>query len=269
MTAIAIIGVASGIATLGDVIISGRESLKVFDKETTVIPVHSDLAASYGNLTSLKLKQLDDKLKTIISGTLLSMARLPDYKWDTIVSSMLQNPLLERLDDSTNPIHRVDIFTKSGTNFFKFDGSPDEGVVREVNAWFEKLISDDDVLKDTRIDIDLMADIVAQTGATIDTFLNFFAKSERHERTMIDVGVLRYPEETMPYFKLYRIKLVAWSDSTRILFYQEDKNGITGEFNCQKFKPRDSVLDEISKEVIAKAVEATDSLADSSVFKNL
>lgn len=52
-----------------------------------------------------------------------------------------------------------------------------------------------------QIDINILADIVATTGATIDSFITFFAKKEHHEKTIVDIGVLRYPDiEKWAYF---------------------------------------------------------------------
>lgn len=72
----------------------------------------------------------------------------------------------------------------------------------QVQAWFTKLIGDDDVLKSTKIDIDTLAKIVASTGATVDSFESFFAKNEHHEKTLIDIGVLRFPDIDHPHFKV-------------------------------------------------------------------
>lgn len=47
-----------------------------------------------------------------------------------------------------------------------------------------------------------MARIVAQSGATIDSFETFWVKTETHEQTMIDIGVLRFPDPDQPYFKV-------------------------------------------------------------------
>ena len=89
-----------------------------------------------------------------------------------------------------------------------------------------------------------MADIVAQSGATITSFEEFFFRTEEHSKDIIDIGVLRYPDLNRPLFhvsrplvrcncvlmqaQIYRIKLYAWSKSTRVLFHQEDSNGIFG-----------------------------------------
>lgn len=91
-----------------------------------------------------------------------------------------------------------------------------------------------------------MAKIVAQIGAILENFETLFAKDEYHEQALIDINVLRFPDVDQPYFKVsqnlylesvrlinmlvqvYRIKLAAWSDSSRNLMHQEDTNGITG-----------------------------------------
>lgn len=63
-------------------------------------------------------------------------------------------------------------------------------------------MSDPDVLNSTKIDINVLAKIVAQTGATVDSFESFFAKEEHHEQTLVDIGVLRFPDIDHPYFKV-------------------------------------------------------------------
>ncbi len=45
-----------------------------------------------------------------------------------------------------------------------------------------------------KFDINVLAEIVATTGAAIDSFLTFFVKFEHHEKTVVDIGVLRYPD---------------------------------------------------------------------------
>jgi len=187
--------------------------------------LHTDLAPSFGTLTKDSIKELDEKLKIMIAVTMKELAKVQDKTWQNVLAAMSQNELLQPDGDE---IARSDQIVKNSSNDFKFDGSPESGIVREVESWFTRLISDDDVLKSTKIDINVLAKIVAQTGATIDSFEAFFGKSEHHSMTVIDVGVLRFPDIDRPFFKLYRLKVVAWSDSTRILFHSEDKNGITG-----------------------------------------
>ena len=69
-------------------------------------------------------------------------------------------------------------------------------------TWFTNLIDDPDVLNSTQIDSKVMADIVAQTGATITSFEDFFFKQEEHSKDIVDIGVLRYPDIDRPYFQV-------------------------------------------------------------------
>jgi hypothetical protein len=49
-----------------------------------------------------------------------------------------------------------------------------------------------------------LAGIVAQTGATVDAFKfeTVLYKKEQHEKTLIDIGVLRFPDINNPHFKV-------------------------------------------------------------------
>ncbi|KAK4201164.1 hypothetical protein QBC40DRAFT_253336 [Triangularia verruculosa] len=220
--------------------------------------LHTDLAPSFGKLKE-SLAKMDDELKIMIAGTMKILAKQSDKSWNAVLSTMMQNELLQPDGDE---VARADKLIKASSSDFKFDGSPDASIVREVQTWFTNLIADDDVLKSTKIDINVLAAIVAQTGATINSFETFFAKQEHHEQIIIDIGVLRFPDIDRPYFKLYRIKLVAWSDSTRILFHQDDKNGITGEYNARIFRPRPSVIGALTAPARAKAIAAANALFD-------
>ncbi|KAM4066581.1 hypothetical protein HRG_000666 [Hirsutella rhossiliensis] len=202
---------------------------------------------------------MDDRLKVMIAGTMKVLGKQTDKSWKAVLSTMMQNELLE--PDGAE-IARADKMIKESVNDFKIDGSADENIVREAKTWFINLIADDDVIQSTKIDINVMAQIVAQTGATIDSFETLFAKNEHHEKDLVDIGVLRFPDFDHPFFKLYRIKLVAWSDCSRILFHQADKNGITGEFNCRIFRPRASVIDGLTDAARRKAISAANAMFD-------
>jgi len=222
--------------------------------------LHETLAPSYGTLTSESIKAMDKELKIMIAGTMRALAAIPEGQrnWDKILSTMMQNPLIE--PDGTAHVARNDRFIKAGINVFKFDGSPDAGIVKQVQNWFNALIADDDVVKSTKIDINILANIVAQTGATVDAFATVFYKDERHEQTLVDIGVLRFPDTDKPYFKLYRIQLTAWSQSQRVLMVQDDQNGITGEYNARNFRPRKAIIDGLKADVMKKAIQEAENL---------
>ncbi|KAJ7476511.1 hypothetical protein FB451DRAFT_1460612 [Mycena latifolia] len=221
--------------------------------------LHLKLAPSFGELTSASVKDLDDQLKIMIAATMRALAKVPvqQRSWETILGVMMQNPLLE---PEMSGISRADRLVKEETNVFKVDGSPDANIVREVETWFINLIQDDDVLKSTAIDTQVMANIVAITGDTIDSFPSAIYKNEYHEKTMVDICVLRFPNIDYPHFKLYRIQLTAWTDSRRVLFVEKDTNGINGEFNSRVFKPRAFVIQALSETVKKQAIKEAEDL---------
>jgi len=224
------------------------------------------LAPSFGKLNKESFKLMDDKLKVIISSTTRELAKLPADKksWNDILACCAQNTTIEPIIEKEGDTFRSDKLIKDhGDSYFKFSGKPDPSIVNEVLAWFKTLIRDEDVLNSTQIDIKMMADIVAQCGATVEGLSTLVYKHEYHERTIIDIGVIRYPDPLQPYFKIYRIQLKAWSDCSRIAFKQNDKNGITGEYNVRKYKPREEVIAGLKKETKAKAIaEAEDMFSD-------
>ena len=69
-------------------------------------------------------------------------------------------------------------------------------------AWFTHLIQDQDVLSATKIDIRVMAGIVAKTGAAIRVLSDMVWNKESQSKTIVDIGVLRFPDITHPYFKV-------------------------------------------------------------------
>ncbi|CAM9204320.1 unnamed protein product, partial [Choristocarpus tenellus] len=217
------------------------------------------LAPSFGQLNSQSVKTMDDELKVIIAGTTRLIAKLKDKSWQNVIGALTQNSLLEPMNESE--ISRSDKLIKDGgTSAFKFDGSPDSTIVKEVQSWFVDFIKDDDVLSATGIDIEVLAKIVASSGASVDSFEAFFGKHEYHEQTVIEIGVLRYPDIENPYFKVYRIQLTAWSDSRRVLMVENNKNGITGEYNCRKYKPRASTIAGLKEETRAQAIQEAEDL---------
>lgn len=225
--------------------------------EESVDNVYFEFSPSYGQLREGAIHELDIKLKAMVAETVKAIDRLGDKSWESIVSCMKRNPVLELQSSISNSDNMI----KKGTNVFKFDGSPNRSIVREVETWFIKLLCNDSDARDASgIDIQRLGEIVAQTGATINSFQTFFSKRECHKRTVLNVGILRYPQPSKPYFKLYRIKLVAWSDCSRVLFVQDDASGIEGEFDGMKFGPCESTFREMRPSVLRAAAREAEKL---------
>ena len=83
--------------------------------------------------------------------------------WGNLVECVKKNPLLEPVPNGE--VTRVDKFTKKGVNAFKFDGSPNPTIEKEVDSWIVNFIGDQDVLDICKIDTKTLSEIVAQTGA--------------------------------------------------------------------------------------------------------
>jgi len=198
---------------------------------------------------------MDEALKVIISGTLHTLARIPkdERTWGTIMEAVRQNGLFEAAPE--DEMTRVKSLIREGHHTFKFDGSPEPATVREVEAWFDELISDHEIRQATEIDINVVAKIVAQTGAAVTGILNLFTKGEYHEQTIVDIGVLRFPDPSHPFIKLYRIQLKAWSHCNRVLATQLDRNGITGDFHSHILRPHKELINKLAPETLRKAVE--------------
>lgn len=98
--------------------------------------LHADLAPSYGTLTKDSIKQMDDELKIMITATMKELAKIPVEKrsWEEVLGAMMQNSLIEPIPGDNNQVSRVDRVIKSGINVFKFDGSPNQAIVKEVRA---------------------------------------------------------------------------------------------------------------------------------------
>ncbi|RPB17978.1 hypothetical protein L211DRAFT_799097 [Terfezia boudieri ATCC MYA-4762] len=220
--------------------------------------LHTALAPCFGDNSPECVRMLDKDLQVAAFAATKEISKLsPDQRsWEAIVSAFTTNPLLEEMDDST--VYIADNLIKENINFFKFDGSPDKAVVTEVMTWFKKLVRDEDVVRATPIDIRQLARIVAQTGAGIDwqNIITVVHNKEKHSKKVLDVGVLRYPDISHPYLKVYRIQLEAWSSCERIGPCQRDSNGISGAYNCRKYKPRDDVIRRLKPEVLEMAAKA-------------
>ncbi|KAJ4490561.1 hypothetical protein J3R30DRAFT_3399876 [Lentinula aciculospora] len=240
-----------------------KNSTEKIDVKSEEPIVHESLAPSFGdiNKASESVKELDDKMKLMIA---ISMKKLIELKkqnalsWENVQGCFNQNTSL--VPDSS-PSEIVKEFVSETSSDFKFDGSPDPQLVQKVMTWWEGVACPDpDIRNDSKLDIDSLAKIVAWSGATVTNFVDFWSKHERHERTLLEVGVMRYPTIAKPYFKVYRIRLFAWSDCTRTVWHQEDKNGIKSTVTSQTFRPNDEVLAQVKKETTKKAADEIDDM---------
>ncbi|KAH7373607.1 hypothetical protein KP509_17G064700 [Ceratopteris richardii] len=134
-------------------------------------------------------------------------------------------------------------------------------MVTEVDTWFQALIGDKDILKETEIGTNVIARIVAESEAQFkDLAADLRCYEWNNEWKVLDIGVLRYPDPDHPLFKVYRIQLTAWSACKRTKFNQSYSNGITGEFSCREYRPRVSVIAELAESVRKQAVHEAEAM---------
>ncbi|KIP07644.1 hypothetical protein PHLGIDRAFT_13087 [Phlebiopsis gigantea 11061_1 CR5-6] len=207
--------------------------------------LHIALAPTFGTLNSESVKTMDAAMKVMIASTMRELAKVPAS---------------QRLSLTKTEISRTDKLLKSGFNLFKLkkkDFSADDAVVM---AWFTHLVQDQDALLSTKIDIRVMVGIVANTGAAMEALDDIFYNKESHSKIIVDIGVLRFPDQSHPYIKVYRIKLEAWSQSKRLHIVQDNKSGITGEVCSRKFKPRTEIINLLSPHVKTQVAREAESI---------
>lgn len=259
--------VIAGLQTVGAIMQVARELVnKTTFKDISklhVVPYHTELAASYGKLNADSVKEMDNELKVMIAAVDRKLTKLHEENkdgseilFDDYVSTMMQNPLIEK--DFDGEIFRDEYKEFSRFGFAK--NGIDQQVVNEVETWFLNLIDDSDVLASTKINILDFANIVGCTDAFVEDLQTLFLRNEQVERSILEVGVLRYPDLDNPFFKMFRIKLKAYRKSLRVAMIQKDESGIKGEYNMHKFRPRNDIIKKLRQEVVNKAIAEVESL---------
>ncbi|OBZ69931.1 hypothetical protein A0H81_10532 [Grifola frondosa] len=278
------------------------KTIEQTDCDNVEYTLTTNLAPSFGELSVESVKKLDSSRQTVmIAGVNRTLALIPpaERSFDRVIKTCLQCPLLE--DEQDHVVERKSHFYMDNIDFFNMNNTEKGRIAESVHTWFMELIEDDDVvsvvqslmlvaltlklvccyllqLKSTKINIATFSTIVATMGAAVKHFRNVFGGHENCEKTIVDIGVLRYPDLKHPYFKVYRIQLTAWRDATYgsllvlyvgltssprwdcesilVPFWMIVTCGTLGDkqngtFNMHRFKPNQDVINSLS----AKALE--------------
>ncbi|KAI0768270.1 hypothetical protein BD413DRAFT_133657 [Trametes elegans] len=159
----------------------------------------------------------------------------PLDQWQTTVSTLLQNTLIEPFDAeissraATGSSKEVGSSSLAGAPTAVLSGrwafaalarcptvTTDASTPRspsKANAWFVNLIGDQDVLKSTYADIGVIGTLVAQTGAAMRARPRTakFYQTQALEESLVDIGILRLPDINHPP----RVPSGAWRSRTR------------------------------------------------------
>ncbi|XP_014790454.1 uncharacterized protein LOC106883829 [Octopus bimaculoides] len=264
---VAAAAVIEGASTVLDIISKGREFFKNVRTtdfmKTKVIPYHCDLAPSLGKLNVEEFKKMDRRLQTMIGTTKALLEKLireegkSNVKFERYQSAMLQNHFAQKMDGGYEYRNKLLQFEFKGIS----TGREQQNVAIKVDSWFKELLNDSDVYQSTKIELQDFKNIASATGVAVESFATLFYANKKVTRDVVDVGILRYPDPLKPYFKLYRIKLFAYSDRRRYTFYEETYSGIEGTYHSQNFEPRSDVIDAIEPDRFKNFIKsALDSL---------
>ena len=108
-----------------------------------------------------------------------------------------------------------------------------------------------------------LANIAAQTGASVDSFKNFWANTDSQRDKVLEIGLIRFPDKENPHIKLYRIQIFAWYNSARVLMVQHDQAGFDLNVDVMKFKALDNLVEGITADQLKNVSEK---LNDPSTF---
>jgi len=225
------------------------------------------VAPSWGKLTKDSIITMDNHLKILLAITFRNIEKFvrdngqDNLSWEKLVELMEQNVIVER--KNVKELNVKESKQRDETNWFKFDGSPNEVIRDGVIRWIRESIQDPELLNIIGEEAMLkIANIFAETVAAVDSFLHFFANNETHEYTLLDVGIIRTPDITKPYLQLFRIKIYVKRYDQRVFFVQNDTNTLYLEANTRDYVPREYVMSSISQKVMAKAIEETNKMME-------
>lgn len=248
-----------GVEKIDDVVSRGVASLQAFGQpieESSVqdIDFHTDLAYGW-QLSKAEIEQMDEILQGMAASVIGSLMEFradnpkSPLDWSSIVNICRDNVCLQEVKNTYQLTEET--YTKDyGSGVFKFNGGTNQDVVREVQEWFgnKLLVGDIYAQKSTRIDVPTFANLVATTGNMIESFETFFVSQKVIRKRAMDIAMLRFPQMTDPYLRLYRIELDAFKDCSRIGLWQSDKSGISGKFERIDFVPLSKEIDELAKD---------------------
>ncbi|KAJ2932089.1 hypothetical protein H1R20_g5003, partial [Candolleomyces eurysporus] len=119
-------------------------------------------------------------------------------------------------------------------------------IKESVQDWFQDLVGDDDVLKGIKALIEEVLDIVALTSPDMNMTLE---SAEDWKKTLLDIGIFRFPDIDHPYIRVYHIRLSARASSERGILSEKLSSSVTGKYRLREYKPRESVIKLLSDEL--------------------
>lgn len=216
-------------------------------------------------LPQLELKKntwrIDTNLKLILAMTVAEIEKMVGYskipEWMDVVSVMEQSVLFEKCEGSSRYGTRT--YTRDSFNFCKFNGEPDKGTVADIKKWFMDVLETvDPELKELtgvlqKDALENLTSIVASTGSSVDSLSTVIRRSDYHELTLADIGLIRYPSYEKPRAKIFRLKIKSWRHCRRVVAFESNNNGLTVEIDSREYVPREYVISHMRDHVLTEA----------------
>ena len=231
------------------------------DTTTTDNLTSFNLAASYGNLTKESFRLMDVNLIAVIGATSSMILSNKLISWEQTLKTMSDNKSVNEILERR--VDKNESYIINSNDFFKVDGSPSDMDVQNIHSWFVNLIGNEDIEKSLKVDINSVARVAAQTGATVTSLASLVRKHERHEKIVTDVGMIRFPDITNPSFKVFRIELIAWADSTRTLAFEQNSRGVTCIYSFREYAPNTEFSKQVKADVLELAIKEATKIFDS------
>jgi hypothetical protein len=248
------------LTTSGTQRLDGEGAMFTFRSTAQITPRDSEDAKA--------IIQMDTNLKIILAMTAAELNKITERKvpeWADIVSVMKQNVLFEEAENDKEHNHyAIHTYKRNSTDFFKFNGEPDDDTVQSIKNWFINDVLDTfdpemkevtGVLKDDTFE--KLAHIVASTGASVNGLSGIIRRADYEDYTVADIGLIRYPSNENPKARIYRLKINCWRHCNRILAIESNDNGLTIEIDSKEFVPREEVVKEMRKRILSSTDVAT------------
>ena len=232
------------------------------DGDTTV-RCHFQVSPAFGQLTKAGFTDMDKFLKSILYLTFTTIDKFVEdngpesLTWDVLVSMMDQNVTVQPRAGSED-IYKTDHKSLDEAHWFSTHEYAEQSTSDEVNRWLHEFLADPEFVAIVGEDnLKAISDLFATRGSNVDSFAHVFANNDDHHRTLLDVGIIRIPDITHPYIRLFRIKIEASSHDQRyFVVYQNDCSTLTADLNVKEYQPRPEILEKIKPEILDKAAAA-------------
>ena len=174
-------------------------------------------------LVKKHLQLMDEVLVHAILCVVRNLKALPDSRrtWKEVVAIFKESSLFKADGDSKSTFD--EFIPNTSSSWFKFGSNSDEprcGIVPQacfsdlpsqalplidlpnlqVGQWFRKLLGNNDIADTTSINIEELGRMIAKARTSTASYA--LKATERQTETVLDIGILRYPDPENPYFEV-------------------------------------------------------------------